>query len=122
MTPLRQKMIAAMRQRGFSVRTHESYLGAVSSFSRFYRRHLDEADADDVAGYFEYLVREREASASTCRVHYGAIRFLYEKVLERPATMGQVVLPRRGQRLPGLLSAYPPSGKHSPYRALMCAG
>jgi len=97
-------MIDAMRQRGFSNRTHESYLGAVTSFSRFYRRALEMADADDVAGYFEYLVREREASASTCRVHHGALRFLYAKVLERPAAMSKVVLPRRGQRLPGLLS------------------
>ena len=85
MSPLRQKMIDAMRQRGFSARTHESYLGAVRSFLQFYRRPLGEAGAEDVAGYFEYLVREREASASTCRVHYGAIRFLYEKVIEPPA-------------------------------------
>ena len=104
MTPLRQKMIDAMRQRGFSDRTHESYLGAVASFSRFYRPALETAGADDVAKYFEHLVREREASASTCRVHYGAVRFLYEKVLERPALMVKVVLPKRGQRLPGLLS------------------
>jgi len=104
MSPLRQKMIDAMRQRGFSNRTHESYLGAVTSFSRFYPRALETADAEDVASYFEHLVREREASASTCRVHYGALRFFYEKVLERPAAMAKVVLPRRGQRLPGLLS------------------
>ena len=29
MTPLRQKMIDAMQVRGFSVRTHRSYLSAV---------------------------------------------------------------------------------------------
>lgn len=105
MTPLRQKMIDAMRQRGFSSRTHESYLGSVASFARFHRRALEDADADDVARYFEYLVGERAASASTCRVHLGAVRFLYEKVLDQPALIRKVVLPKRGQRLPGLLSA-----------------
>lgn len=105
MTPLRQKMIDAMRQRGFSSRTHESYLGSVASFARFHRRALEDADADDVARYFEYLVGERVASASTCRVHLGAVRFLYEKVLDQPALIRKVVLPKRGQRLPGLLSA-----------------
>ncbi|HEC13531.1 MAG TPA: integrase, partial [Acidiferrobacteraceae bacterium] len=30
MTPLRQKMIDAMRVRGFSMRTHQSYLAAVT--------------------------------------------------------------------------------------------
>jgi len=33
------------------------------------------------------------------------LRFLYEKVLDQPTTMSKVVLPKRGQRLPGLLSA-----------------
>lgn len=38
MTPLRKQMIAAMRQRGFSVRTHKSYLAAVTDLARYYRR------------------------------------------------------------------------------------
>ena len=104
MSPLRQKMINAMRQRGFSVRTHESYLHAIVSFSKFHRRALEEADADDVARYFEHLVCERDLSASTCRVHWGALQFLYEKVLDKSVVLRKVVLPKRGQRLPGLLS------------------
>ena len=35
MTALRQQMIAAMRQRGFSIRTHQSYLGAVETVQNF---------------------------------------------------------------------------------------
>lgn len=104
MTPLRQQMINAMRQRGFSLRTHQSYLEAIVSFARFHRRPLEDADADDVARYFEYLVRERQLSPSTCRVHWGAMQFLYEKVLDSPVLLRKVVLPKRGQRLPGLLS------------------
>ena len=38
MTPLRQKMIDAMCMRGFSIRTHESCLSAVSLLARYYRR------------------------------------------------------------------------------------
>ncbi|VAW97699.1 hypothetical protein MNBD_GAMMA20-603, partial [hydrothermal vent metagenome] len=33
MTPLREKMIDAMRLRGFSPRTHKSYLSAVSQLA-----------------------------------------------------------------------------------------
>ena len=105
MSPLRQKMIDAMRQRGFSPRTHQSYIEAVKSFSRFHKHSLVQVTDDDVARYFEYLVRERELSPSTCRVYWGALRFLFEKVLDQPAVMGKVVLPKRAQRLPGLLSA-----------------
>lgn len=104
MTPLRQKMIDAMRQHGFAIRTHESYLDAVASFSRFFGDSPANAEAEDAIRYFEYLVRERELSPSTCRVHWGAMRFLYEKVLDRPTLMHKVVLPKRKQRLPGLLS------------------
>ena len=38
MTSLRQQMIDAMRQRGFSERTHRSYLGAVRDLARFHGR------------------------------------------------------------------------------------
>jgi len=68
MSPLRQKMIDAMRQRGFSDRTHKSYLEAVTRFSRFYDRSLERANDEDIALYFEYLVRERNLSPSSCRV------------------------------------------------------
>ena len=40
MTLLRQKMMDAMQVRGFSVRTHQSYLSAVSDLSRYYHRLL----------------------------------------------------------------------------------
>ena len=105
MSPLRQKMIDAMRQRGFSIRTHQSYIEAVKKFSRFHPHPIAQATDDDVARYFEHLVRERNLSPSTCRVHWGALRFLFEKVLDQPTVMRKVVLPKRGQRLPGLLSA-----------------
>lgn len=125
MTPLRQKMINAMRQRGFSNRTHQSYLEAVSSFSRFYQRSPEYANADDAVRYFEYLVRDRELSPSSCRVHWGAMRFLFEQVLDRPTLMHKVVLPKRGQRLPGLLSTKEVSALVSAtdnvkHRSLLC--
>ena len=40
MTPLREKMIEAMRVRGFAVRTHQSYLSAVSKLAGYYGRQL----------------------------------------------------------------------------------
>ena len=36
MTLLRQQMIDAMQQRGLSVRTHETYLAAVSNLAKYY--------------------------------------------------------------------------------------
>ena len=105
MSPLRQKMTDAMCQRGFSIRTHKSYIEAVAKFSRFHQKSLAQASDDDLARYFEHLVRDCKLSPSTCRVYWGALRFLFEKVLDQPTVMRKVVLPKRGQQLPGLLSA-----------------
>ena len=81
MTPLRQPMIDAMRQRGFSVRTHQSYLSAVSDLARHYRRSPEQLSVDELQDYFKHLVIERSLSGATCRVYFHAVRFLYLQVL-----------------------------------------
>jgi len=60
MTPLRAKMIKAMQMHGFSPRTHESYLAAVTDLARYYRRSPDTLCRSELQRYFEHLVTERE--------------------------------------------------------------
>ena len=104
MTPLRQQMIDAMRQRGFSPRTHESYLAAVSGLARYHRRSPAVLDAAELQAYFNHLVQERDLSAATCRVHLHGIRFLYLQVLKWPQVDLELVVPKRPQRVPELLT------------------
>ena len=104
MTPLRKSMIAAMRQRGFSPRTHESYLAAVTYLARYYRRSPAELKPVELQGYFNHLVQERNLSAATCRVHFHGIRFLYLRVLKWPEVNLELVVPKRPQRVPELLT------------------
>jgi hypothetical protein len=72
MSPLRKKMIGAMRQRGFSVRTHQSYLGAVVQLARFYRRSPDTLTVEEVQAFFAHLALERELSGASCRLYLNA--------------------------------------------------
>lgn len=104
MTPLRQAMIRAMQVRGFSPRTHQSYLAAVRDLARYCRRSPAELEVKDLCRYFEHLVIERELSASSCRLALNGIRFLYLDVLERPAFDVPIPVPKRPQRIPELLS------------------
>jgi hypothetical protein len=67
MSELRQQMIDAMRQRGYSVRTHEAYLGAVTDLAKFYRRSPDRLCTDEVKAYLRHIAVERSLSGSTCR-------------------------------------------------------
>jgi integrase/recombinase XerD len=120
MTPLRQQMIDAMRQRGFSVRTHQSYLAAVSDLARYHRRSPAELRLDELHAYFKHLALERELAGASCRVYLNAVRFLYLQVLGWSRFDVPVVIPKRAQRIPELLTraevvrilAAPASPKH----------
>ena len=104
MTPLRAKMIKAMKMRGFAERTHQSYLAAVSGLARYYRRSPEDLSTAEVGQYFEYLVTERKLAAASCRLAFNGIRFLYVEVLDWPKAALTIALPKRPQRIPQLLT------------------
>lgn len=104
MTPLRQQMIDAMRQRGFSVRTHQSYLAAVSDLARYYRRSPAQIEVAELQAYFNHLAQGRGLSGASCRLYLNAVRFLYLHVLQWPTFDVPLVVPNRPQRIPALLT------------------
>ncbi len=104
MSPLRQAMITAMQMHGFSPRTHQSYLAAVTDLARYTHRSPDTLDNCDIDTYVQYLVTERGLSPSSVRLYFNGIRFLFVEVLHWPASQLQVTLPRRSQTIPDLLT------------------
>lgn len=104
MTPLRAKMIKAMQVRGFSVRTHTSYLAAVTDLARYFHRSPDELGIEDIRHYFEYLATERQLAGASCRLFLNGIRFLYLQVLDWPAFDVIIPIPKQAQRIPELLT------------------
>jgi site-specific recombinase XerD len=120
MTELRQRMIRDMLLRGFSTRTHKSYLGAVRQLAKYYRRPPDELSMDEVQNFLAHMVTTRNWAWSTCNVHANAFRFLYHITLGRKAV--EFIIPRTKQSksLPEILSREevrqlidsPPNPKH----------
>lgn len=104
MTHLRQKMIDAMTQHGFSPRTHTSYLAAVTDLARYHQRSPDQLDIEDIHTYFLYLAKERKLSGASCRLYLNGIRFLYLQVLHWPQFNVPIQLPKRPWRIPELLT------------------
>jgi integrase/recombinase XerD len=104
MSPLRQKMIDAMRMRGFSMRTHQSYLSAVSELAGYYGRSPEELDVEELQAFFAHLAIERELSGATCRLYLNAVRFLYLQVLHWPSFDVPMTVPKKAQRIPELLT------------------
>lgn len=97
-------MIGAMRQRGFSIRTHQSYLAAVRDLARYYRRSPDAITVDELQVFFNHLAQERNLSPASCRLYLNGIRFLYLQVLKWESFDVQLVVPKRPQRIPELLT------------------
>ncbi len=104
MTALRQQMIAAMRQRGFAARTHQSYLSAVRDLARYYHQSPDQLQVDQIQTYFVHLVQERGLSSASCRLYLNGIRFLYLQVLHWKQFDIPIQYPKRAQKIPELLT------------------
>ena len=66
MSELRTRMIRDMALRGFSPRTHESYIAAVVRLAKYYHRAPDQITNEEVQAYLAHLIQERKLSWSTC--------------------------------------------------------
>lgn len=104
MTPLREKMINAMRQRGMSIRTHQAYLAAVTRLARYFRKSPDKIEVEELQGFFDHLAQDCDLSASSIRQCLNGIRFFYLQVLKRPSYDVEFVIPKLPQRIPELLT------------------
>jgi len=104
MSELRTRMIRDMALRGFSPRTHESYIAAVVRLAKYYKRAPDQLSNEEVQAYLAYLIQERKLSWSTCSQAAHAFRFLYHVTLGHPPTAFHVPAPKQPQKLPELLS------------------
>lgn len=104
MTTLRNQMIAAMQQRGFSQRTHQTYLSAVEALAKHYNRSPDLLTLQELQDYFNFLVQSRELSGASCRVYLNGIRFLYLQVLQWHSFDVNLVVPKKAERIPELLT------------------
>jgi site-specific recombinase XerD len=104
MTELRTRMIRDMTLRGFSPRTHESYIAAVVHLARHYRRSPEQLTNEEVQAYLLHLVQQRKLAWATCSLAVNAFRFLYHVTLGRDRTDFRVPAPKVPQKLPEILS------------------
>lgn len=93
-----------MRQRRFAPKTCRSYLYGVTSLARYTGKSPDNLTLFDIQRYFEFLVQEKQLSASSCMLHLQAIKFLYVQVLGWPDTDFDIVIPKKPQYIPELLT------------------
>lgn len=104
MTPLRAKVIEALQLRGYSPRTHRSYISSIRDLANYTHKSPDLLSPEELSAYFRYLVLERQLSPASCLVALNAVRFLYRQVLGQTEFNLSIPLPKRPQRIPELLN------------------
>jgi len=104
MTPLRQRMTEDMQLQGLSARTQEAYIAAVRRLSEYYHRKPGELAEEDLRKYFVYLINEKQASPATITIALCAIKFFFERTLQREWPTLHFVRPAYEKKLPVVLS------------------
>jgi len=104
MTPLRRRMLDDMKLRDLAPKTQDAYLHAVASLAKYYARSPDLLNEEEVRQYFLYLIDERKLSPSTIRQHLCGVKLLFEVTLGRKWGVFGLTQPKRGRKLPVVLS------------------
>ena len=104
MTPLRQRMLEDLQIRHYSPTTIRLYLHSVAEFARHFHKPPDQLGPEHIRQYQLFLIKDKQASQSTCVQLVCALRFLYTHTLHRKIEIERIPFPRRERKLPLILS------------------
>ena len=104
MSPLRRRMIEDMTIRNLSPATQQSYLYAVSKFSRHFGHSPDRLGVEDVRAYLVHLTSKGFAWSSLNQT-VCALRFFYGVTLAQTTVVDRIPFAREPRKLPSVLSA-----------------
>jgi site-specific recombinase XerD len=97
-------MIEDLELRGYAPRTRKVYVHCARAFVAYHMRSPTELEERDVRRFLLYLAQERGVGAATIKMHTAAIKFLYERTLERPEVVAKIPYIKVRQKLPEILS------------------
>jgi len=104
MTELRRRMIEDMRLHGLATTTLKTYLNAVQNLAKHYKQSPDQLSEEEIRKFFIYLADEKRLARSTLRGYLFAIKFLYQKTLNRKWPVLNLIRVKRSKKLPAVLS------------------
>ena len=102
----RERLIAELRRRHYSIRTEETYQYWARRFLSFNgNAQPGQLRAEHITTFLNHLSLSREVSASTQHQALNALVFLYEQVLAIPVgELSAVVAAKKPRRLPSVLT------------------
>jgi integrase/recombinase XerD len=103
-SPLRRQMIEDMTVRNLSPATQQSYLSAISKFSRYFGRSPDRLGLEDVHAFQVHLVATGVSWPALNQI-VCALRFFYGVTLGQATVPERIAYAREPSKLPVVLSA-----------------
>jgi site-specific recombinase XerD len=103
MTELRRRFIDDMTLHGLAPTTQNVYVNAVSRLAGRYGRSPDRLSEQELREYFTYLIKEKRLASSTLRTQVFAIKFFYDKTLQKPWPTLKILRARQREKLPVVL-------------------
>ena len=97
-------MLEDLQIRHYSPTTIRLYLHSVAEFARHFQKSPDQLGPEHIRQYQLFLIKDKQASQSTCVQLVCALRFLYTHTLDRKIAIERIPFPRRERRLPLILS------------------
>jgi len=97
-----EQMVQDLAFAAYAKSTQASYLRTVTEMAAHFGKPLAELGREELRAYCEHL-RERGQSASSLKMNYAAIVFLYRKTLGRPNDVSFVCWPKQYSPLPPVL-------------------
>jgi site-specific recombinase XerD len=97
-------MIEDMQLQGLSSGTQQAYVRAIRVMAEHFHQPPDQLNDERLREFFLYLIRERGLAKPTLITYRSAIKFLFEKTLQRPMPAINLVRLERRRKLPVILS------------------
>src|SRR5580704_231275 len=104
MTHLRKMMLEELQRRNYSENTTRCYIRTVEDFARRFNCSPDRLGPRHIREYQAELFEKRKMSPSSVAVRLAALRFFYCKTLKKGWSIAEIPYPKRGHRLPAILS------------------
>lgn len=104
MTHLRKMMLEELQRRNYAPNTIKAYVRIIQEFAEYFHRSPDKLGPQHLRQYQAYLFQARELEAGTVQQAVAALRFFYVKTLKRRYLLDDIPRPKRGRKLPVILS------------------
>jgi integrase/recombinase XerD len=104
MGELRNQMEMDMRLRRFSPKTIACYLACMKGVARHFRKSPAELVDEEIRAYLHHLMEERKVSQSVLVQTYSALKFFFEKTLQKQWNAFRIPRCKQRRKLPGVLT------------------